>query len=327
MIRRLLPLSVVTATVLISFIVAEIALRQFGYTPRVIALNSSWVSGWAQIDEVLGWRNREGSFRSVEPGHALMTFERDGRRVDPIAPKPESIAKVLVVGCSFTQGEGIPDDEPYSHVANRELKNLDLINYGTGGYSTYQSLLRMRSYFGAPHTNTPLVIYGIQGHHMIRNLASSEWISSLTTSDGRWLMPPHVRMSGDQMIEYKGHPLDLWPLETSSAATALAHAGVLKVMNQRPWREHHKALRELLIRMKNTTTENGGSFLIVNLVGTMTDDVEWMRREGFDYIDCQHPDVWNGEFRVGGIGHPNGLMHKWWGQCLLRALRARGYES
>ena len=179
-----------------------------------------------------------------------MTFAKDGRRFDPTPPKPESTPKALVLGCSFTQGEGVPDNEPYPHVINRELKNVDVVNHGTGAYGTYQSLLRMRAYFAAANkAETPLVIYGFQGHHMIRNLAPGEWISSVMTRDGRWLVPPHVRMSGDQMIEYKGHPVELWPFETRLATVALAHAVALKVLNRRSWQEHNEALRRLLAQM------------------------------------------------------------------------------
>jgi hypothetical protein len=211
-------------------------------------------------------------------------------------------------------------------VVNRELKHLEVINYGTGAYGTYQSLLRVRSYFRAPHPQTPLVIYGLLGHHMIRNLASNEWVSTLTTRDGRFLIPPHVRSSGDQILEYKAHPVDLWPLETSTASVALAHAAVLKISRKRPWQEHHEAIRQLLTHMKSTTAENKASLLVVNLWGAMAPDVAWMRREGVDYIDCQHPEVMNAAYRVGGVGHPNALMHDWWAQCVLRALRERGYD-
>ena len=328
--QRVGSVALTTAAVILSLVVAEITLRQLGYAPRVIAVDEILGVGGAraQPDEVLGWRIREGSFRSLEPGHALMTFGKDGRRMDPSPPKPEDTPKVLVVGCSFTQGEGIPDNEPYPHVIGRELKNLDIINFGTGAYGTYQSLLRMRLYFAAPQkAETPLVIYGLQGHHMMRNVASSEWISSLTTSDGRWLVPPHVRISGDQIIEYKGHPIESWPFETRFATVALAHVAALKVLNRRSWQEHQDALRRLLTQMKDTAAKNKASLLVVNLFRTPPDDIRWMRQEGFDYVDCEHPDVLNVALRVGGTGHPNGVMHQWWGQCLLSALRARGYES
>jgi len=326
--KRVLPFLLTIVSVLISLVIAEIVLRQLGYVPRTISLNANfWVSGWAQMDEELGWRNREGSFRSVEPGHALMSFGADGRRADPISSKPASAPKIVFVGCSFTQGEGVADDETYAHVVNRDLKTLDVINYGTGAYGTYQSLLRMRSYFRAPHPQTPLVIYGLLGHHMIRNLASSEWVSTLTTRDGRFLIPPHVRSSGDRIVEHKADPIDLWPLETRMASVALAHAAFLKISRKRPWQEHHDALRQLLTQMKSITTENKASFLVVNLWGAMAEDVEWMRGQGVDYIDCQNPEVLSAAYRVGGVGHPNGLMHDEWAQCVLRALRERGYDA
>lgn len=318
--------AVTVVSLLVSLAIGELSLRLLGYTPRAVARNEAfWASG-IEIDDTLGWRNQEGSFRSLEPGNALMTYAAGGRRADPFSPKSDALPKAIVVGGSFTQGEGVRDDETYSHVLNRELKSVEFINYGTPGFGTYQSLLRMRDYFVGPHAKTQLVIYGLQGHHMMRNLAEGEWITALTTRDGQWLMPPHVRMSGDKMEERKGRAIPLWPLETRSAIVALAHLATVKSLNRFSTRDGKQALHNLIGQMRDAAVESGASLLVVNLFRTAPDDVERMKKATIDYLDCQHPDPFDPKLRVGGVGHPGGLMHEWWGKCIADALRKRGID-
>jgi len=325
--RRVLPLVALTLTSLVvSLFIGEVLFRQLGYEPRVIFLNQNfWVTGWAAMDPKLGWVNREGAFRSVEPGNALMSFDADGERHDPLNPKGSGLPRILVVGCSFTQGEGVVDDEPYPHVMNTALPGYQVLNFGTGGYGTYQSLLRMQAYFAAPHAETPLVIYGFNGHHTIRNVATADWVTMLTTRDGRYLIPPSVRVSGDGLSEYPAAPVELWPLETKSALVAVVHKVVLKVTRFARGRERLEVLRRLLRQMKETAAANKAALLVMRQVATSEEMLDVMRQEGIDSVNCEPPDPFDPEYRVGGFGHPNGKQHARWAQCLLDALARRGY--
>ncbi len=326
MLRRVLAnIVLVAASILVSLLMGEALFRTLGYEPRRIVINPNfWVTGWAAMDPELGWVNQRGSFRSVEPGNALMSFEADGRRSDPVGPKGRDVPKILVVGCSYTQGEGVADDAPYPHVLNRALANFEVLNFGTGGYGTYQSRLRIRSYFRAPHPPTPLVIYGFNGHHMIRNVARSDWVFMLTTRDGRYLVPPHVQFSGGRLSERAGAPIGLWPLETRSALVATLHRTTIEVTRSAQYIELVEVFRPLLRQMSDTVRENKALLLVVGLVSVPEGEVEWMRQAGIDYVDCQNPDFLHPNFRVGGVGHPNRRMHEWWGNCVLKALADRG---
>jgi len=329
MIRRVLPLiAFPLASVLVSLFIAEAAFRYSGYKPRVIIPNTNfWVTGWAAMDPKLGWVNREGAFHSVEPGNALMRFDADGQRHDPLNPKGAGIPKILVVGCSFTQGEGVIDEEPYAHVMNAALPNFEVLNFGTGAYGTYQSLLRMQAYFAAPHGETPLVVYGFNGHHVTRNVAPEDWVRLLTTRDGRYLIPPYVRLSGDHLREFPASPVPLWPLETKSALVAATHHAVLRVVRQVYWRERLEVFRRLLRQMKETAVANHAALIVLREVASTDDMVDIMRQEAIESVNCEPPDGRDlqPEDRVGGIGHANGKQQARWAHCLLDALAQRGY--
>jgi hypothetical protein len=326
MTRRILPsIALAAATIIISLFIGEAVFRWLGHKPREITLNPNfWITGWAPMDPYLGWVNREGAFRSVEPGNALMRFEADGRRHDPLGPKGADVPKILVVGCSFTQGEGVPDDDPYPHVINRAMPAFEVLNYGTGGYGTYQSLLRMKTYFGSPHAATPVVIYGFNGHHITRNVATADWVTLLTTRDGRYLVPPHVRLSGEGLRELPASPVRIWPLETQSALVSVGHNAMLKTMQFVRWRDRLEIMRRLLREMKQTAAANNAWLLVLRQVGTEP-ALEIMQQEGIDSVFCEPPDPFDPEYRVGGVGHPNGKQHARWARCVLEALAKRGY--
>jgi hypothetical protein len=311
---------------LISLVAGEIALRMLGYEPR--RLEPDVHQAWAAEDDALGWVNRPGTSHSAEPGHVAMRFESDGRRSDPAGNKPENLPRVLVVGCSLTQGYGVADDETYAHFVNRSLSSAELLNYGTGGYGTYQSLLRIKSYFRSARAPTPLVLYGFYESHIFRNPAPLDWILHLTTRDGRYMVPPNVRMRSGRFVEDRGGPVELWPLELRSAAVALAHRVIVRRLYRESLEAADDVFRHVLAEMHQTVADKRASLLVVGLTKLPGWAPAWMREQGIDYIECAPANLWEDPtFRVGGVGHPNARAHRWWADCLLRALAKRGFTG
>jgi len=75
-----------------------------------------------------------------------------------------------MVGCSFTQGMGVVDEDTFSYLLNAHYPYLMFRNFGTGGYGTYQSFTsRLRKIFvNLMRNNIPLVVYGFIDLHMQR---------------------------------------------------------------------------------------------------------------------------------------------------------------
>jgi hypothetical protein len=328
--RKLLPaLAVVLGSILVSLAIGEVALRVAGFAPR-LATGDAGFESWAAPDAALGWVNRAGTWKAAEPGNLPMTFAADGRRNDPAGNKPVSLPRILVVGCSLTQGYGVADDETYSHFINRSLPSAELINFGTGGYGSQQSRLRVDRYFGSPHENTPLVIYGLFFSHHFRDLAPLPWIQSLTMQDGSYMVPPNMRVRSGQIVESAGGPIGLWPLENRSAAVALAHLGAITLTNHVTGKMGRPVFRHGILEMQKTVAANKAALLIVGLVPVPGEYGEWLRAQranGIDFVECQHPDnETDPTLKVGGVGHPSERLHRWWGDCILKALAERGYK-
>jgi hypothetical protein len=320
--RFALPLVLVIGAIAFSLLLGEAALRLAGYAPRIAATHPE---GYSKDDPLMGWINRAGVFPSNEPGNVPMTFLSDGRRFDPADDdKSSDLHTVLFVGDSFTQGYGVADDEVYVHLVNLALPSLRTLNYGTGGYSTFQSLLRMRAYFTtAPAKKTPIIVYGLIGAHLERNVSTPDWIFAISGVNGAYYAPPHVRVSGDRFVEKMGGTMPLWPLEGTSAAVALAHRSAISVIFAASSADQQRAMKLLLLTMRQVAEDHGARFITLGLMAVPPWLPAWTNSAGIAFADCHIDRYEQGypEFHIGGTGsHPNGLGHRQFASCALEAL-------
>jgi hypothetical protein len=111
-------------------------------------------------DDVLGWAPIKGiQVRAVKPNaqglfhhpsgslfDVKYTIDTDGLRVTPASPEEARASTVLFFGCSFTFGEGLPDDQtlPYQ-VGIQSSGRYKIYNFGVGGYGSEQMLAALES--------------------------------------------------------------------------------------------------------------------------------------------------------------------------------------
>jgi hypothetical protein len=310
-------------------LLGEILARVAGYQPnRLPAHSTGEEESWAKLDTEKGWINHAGSFRSIDPGYVVMSFLPDGRRLDSLRDKGTDKPKIVAVGCSFTQGYGVLDSETYPHLVNSALSGAEVLNYGTGGYGTYQSLMRIRSYFPSQRSSpTPLIIYGLIGAHATRNVAGADWILGLPTHDGGHIVPPHARIVAGEMIERPGYHIDRWLLEERSAFATMFHRVTITLTYTVSDKEKSEVLHRLVELMNDTVRRNGSSLLVVGLDDVPNGFAEWAADHRIDYNDCVDLGFAKGDpaLHIGGVGHPSALLHRRWARCVLTALVSRGF--
>lgn len=94
-----------------------------------------------KIHPKLGWTYRPG-FQSAE--HSIN--EQGLRAFDEYAEsRPESTLRVAAFGDSFVYCEEVPTEACWTHVAEASGDDLEVLNYGVGGYGTDQAFLRFLS--------------------------------------------------------------------------------------------------------------------------------------------------------------------------------------
>ena len=323
--RILFPIITVCLCLVLVLICSEIILRSTGHTPwRYVGIDSNEPT-MHEPDPVLGWRNKEGKYtvppyvRSGETTY--VTFLNHGRRTT--GPK-ESDARdeFIIVGDSFTQGWAISDAETYPWKLQQSYPSLKVLNYGTGGYGTYQSLLVLEREL--PRMKSPaLVVYGFFSQHEKRNVADDEWLRTLSRYSKRaHVFIPYATADDDGgLARHSPERFLALPLHERSATIAGIETLYMWMTAHRRGEQGRRVTETLLMEMNKLCEKYGAKFVTVILHAddeTSSYYKSRLEKSHMEFIDCNYPLT--EEMRVPGEGHPNGRMNSLWAQCIQRGL-------
>jgi hypothetical protein len=137
-------LMLVTGGLLFGCLVAEIALRIIGYSYPIF-YETDHDRGYAPIPNVEGW------FWVENKTYVKMNSAGFRDREHTIS-KPEHTIRIAVIGDSFSEARQVPMESAFWSVMERELpgcasfagKNVEVFNFGVGGYGTASELMTLR---------------------------------------------------------------------------------------------------------------------------------------------------------------------------------------
>ena len=209
---------------------AEIVLRLSGRTPWVCTSKDVRWPGMHEPEPRLGWKAKQGGF--VVPAYdgsgadVRFHFDARGRRRTRAGEAPLG-SEMVVVGGSYTQGWAIRDEETFPWKLQERFPSLNVMNYGTAAYGSYQSLLVLENEL--PRMKSPaIVLYGFIEHHVIRNSAGILWLKGLSRYSRRGIVSvPYATLNRDR--ELVRHPPEayagrsFWPLGASDMQIADFH--------------------------------------------------------------------------------------------------------
>jgi hypothetical protein len=231
-----------------------------------------------------------------------------------------------VIGCSYTQGWAVTDQETYPWHLQAEFPSHAFLNYGTAGYGTYQSLLALERYFAAGHDSPAVVIYGFIDYHEDRNVAPASWLKALATaSRAGTLSIPFVSIGADGTLER--HRLDRansWPLRSHLASVAAVEDRVLEFRTRGRFEQRREVTDRLILELQRVTREHGSRLLVAILESRDEPKAHvtaFTAREGIESVDCTVP---NQELlQVPGYSHPDRRINAHWARCIGDRLRGR----
>jgi hypothetical protein len=294
--RHIARAVLLAASVVTTLIVVEIGLRLRGYAPTVA---DTTVQGWAAFDPELVWINRPGAHLQWDWGAA--TFEEDGsRRTRPEnSPRP-SDRVVLVLGCSFTQGLGLDDRDTFAWKLQERFPTVDVRNFGTSGYGTYQSLMRFRRFMREGHAPPKLVIFGFADFHGYRDRGTRAWM--VTRGNARAVIPPHVQLAAGRLIEVPGLLVPTSALARSSVLWNLIETAHRERTYYAPDDEEQTVAvqRAVLLQMRDEVARASSTLLLANVWTASQNRPGWgqfFQQNGFHVAECvtdrtpfAHPD-------------------------------------
>ena len=314
--RAVVRLAALGLSILIALAAAEAALR-FSGTPTPVPDMS--VQAWAAYDPEEVWINRPGAQVSWPPW-GMATFDADGARITrpPTAPAPSDNV-VLVLGCSFTQGSGVDDRDTFAWRLQERFPDFNVRNFGTGGYGTYQSLIRFRRFLRENRTVPRLVIFGFADFHGYRDRGTRAWLQ--TRGNARAVIPPRVDLRDGRLVEFPGK---LVPL------SALARRSVLWNRVETTYRERTEYMqddeektvavqRAVLLRMQEEVARAGSRLLVADLWTSPPNRAPWKKffeDHRFDVAECVTDRT--------PFAHPDPFWHLLHADCLEDAVRRDG---
>lgn len=310
---------------------AEFLLRWMGHLPYQARDSAVNPVGMYAPDPVVGWKNREGRYpvfgyadaaREVAfPTGGTWTILSGGIRSageKGIGAGP----KVVIVGGSYTQGYGVSDDETYPWKLNSQYPFIDILNYGTSGYGTYQSLLTLEQIF-SDSISPRMVLYGFIEHHEFRNVAPSEWLEAIGRKYNS--LPYCTVDSSDKLVRHPPEGYPAWPLSEKLAFSNFAQKQYMRLKAIGRSSQKRKVTEKLLVEMNNLSERNGAEFAVVLLSCKSETKAHYERffaQNNIEYVDCVHsltPDKHLNWDRL----HPNAAMNSIWAECIGDAVNSR----
>jgi hypothetical protein len=322
--RVLFPALAVLLGIATALGAAEIVLRLTGHLPRQYVSVDPRIPVLNEPDHVLGWQPKPGAYL-IPPFTARskpirVTVQADRSRVT--GSPGDRAEKLLLIGCSFTFGWGVGDEDSFAWKLHDQLPSYDVINHGVGGYGTYQSLLLLEQMLaqGPPPAR---VLYGYMQGHEARNVAHPLWTFSLTKYSRQGLVEvPFCTLDGDGHLQRRpAEHYPAWPLEGDLAVVNFLEESYMRREAMERTAEAQQVTDLLMLEMGDLCRRHGVKFAVVLLYAddAMRDHYSRLLREhDVDLIDCARPLT--AETRVPGDGHPNARLHAEWATCIAAAL-------
>jgi len=324
-------------TVGLLILAGEALFRFSGYSPETYLPLKPGEPVIHEPDPELGWIGQAGNHVWVvgtNPEKRLPhTYWESGLRAT--APRRvDRDERVLVVGCSLTQGYSIADQDTYTWKLQERFPNVQWLNYSSGGYGTYQNLLMLERLLPLQPKPPIVVIYGFVVWHAPRNAADPDYMKGLRHFKGR----RHIEIpygTLDELGNLVRHPPEsypAWPLREHLALVTGLERMYMKVRYgaERFRIDYQIAVTKAVIKEMAHLCERSGTKLFVATLGVDEGDEQRMlnfeqffRSENIPFCVCRSTKEQEKSWRSpwdGPGGHPDGRMNSLWADCIALAL-------
>ncbi len=278
-----------------------------------------------QPDPELGWTNRAGAFEMSAPDGSQFRYTNwsAGRRATaleiPAAKDPavsDARARLAFIGDSYVYGYGLGDAETFAWRVQQRHPELEVSNYGTPGYGTYQSFLMMQRVFSGAAVPAS-VVYLFNGFHELRNTADPSWIRiPKKSADGGFF--PFAVLAGGSIAGRRTDGDVIWSISDHLRTAAMVEEYYERAEAWTRVRNKRAVTQAILVKMNQLARSAGAKFTVV-----LFDDFQRPDREAYDiflssagiaFIDCDHAELNQKGYRQPD-GHPNAklseLISRW----------------
>lgn len=312
----------VLVSIVFALILSEGLLRVIGFGPWQYNISSN--SSILRVpDSVLGWRNKKGKY-VIPPNHLSgkpihLTILENGERLSG-QHSTSTEGEIVIVGGSFTEGEAVDDSETYAWKLQEKFPSLKVVNYGTGGYGSYQSLLVLEQELKRM-TSPKFVIYGFIIHHEVRNVAKHDWLFTISeiNKSGQVRVPFATLDKNNRIVRNLPEGYLSLPFGESSALIHTIESAYMKIKTFKRSSNKQKRMvaEEILLQMDKVSKEYGATLFVIKIdsgYGAVNKETEtsnhykdFLKKNNIHFIDVGQPLT--DELKAPDRVHPNGKFH------------------
>ena len=301
----------------------EIFLRFLGEQPRKENLARKDDPIIYKSDQQLGWLHKPGSYSfkpwSKEGKITNFTINENGSR--KISELENNDSRLIFIGGSLTQGWAVDDNENFVSFYNKLNPNIDILNFGVGGYGAYQSMLLQEKII-RKFENINHFIYGFISHHELRNVAAGSWLYLLNKYSNRGhISVPFASIDKNGQLK-RNKPISYFKLPFSEKIVLIAKIEKRIMKLKSSSREKKKfEISKLIIQKMNDNSREINSKFTVLLLDISKENLdkynEFFIKKNINFIHCPFPI----NQIIKGEGHPNEIAHMDVASCLDKNLK------
>jgi hypothetical protein len=226
-----------------------------------------------------------------------VTHRENGLRITrPLAAYDDGVSRsqLWILGCSYTHGWSLNDEETYPWLVQERLPDYEVVNFGVGGYGTLQSLLQFREALGRwPAPKVAVVAYG--SFHDARNTLNRYRMKGITlTAGSASLRLPCARIGSDGALEIFSVEADYyrpWPLQSRLAFVQFLEesANRRELLRLRS----HDVSKAIINEFKRTAARHGITLVVAGIFRSpeTADMLRFARSEGIERVDISVRDA------------------------------------
>ena len=331
--RWLLNLLLLFGGSIFAILLTEVALRMAGFENQIF-YSSDEYRGFARAPGTHGWWRIEGE--------AYIRINSDGLRDEEHSKlKPKNTLRIAVLGDSYAEALQLPIEKTFWKTMERELNtcgcfggmNVEVINFGVGGYGTAQELVTLRKKVWAYSPDIVILAF----------CSRNDIIDNSKVFNGRSDMPYFYYDNGiltpDETFRYslkfrlKLSPLGkvfMW-IKNNSRILQLVNRARIRVEQQKviswnfkgrsirfddmdfidpeddeAWGEAWRVTDGLIVLMRNEVKAHGAGFLVVTLTDSKQVNPDpLIRREFMERLGIK--DLFYVDSRIKALGEREGF--------------------
>ena len=309
-------------SLLIIIFILEISLRLLGDQTRINDLARKDDPTIYKNDVEIGWIHKPGEYSFLpwsENGKITkLTINKDGSR--KTSNQNNNNLNFFFIGGSLTQGWAVDDDENFVSFFKKLNPELNIFNYGVGGYGGFQSLL-LQERIIENYDNINHIIYGFIDHHEVRNVAAGSWLYMLNKYSSRGhVFVPFGSISKSGKLK-RNKPINYLKLPFSEYLVLIAkiEKKVMKLKSSKREKDQFKISKMIIGQMNKNAKINNSKFTLLFLdinKENLSRYTSFLNKNQISFVYCPIPP----DEIVEGEGHPNAIGHKIVADCLNEKL-------